>query len=362
MKSTRIQLAVGILISAAILYYALRPVDPRDLWAAFRTCNWWWGVPFVAVTFLSMWVRALRWRYLMRPVGDFTARRLFSPMMIGFGMNSLLPGRVGELARAYVLSARGKVPFGSVFATVVVERIFDTMTLLVLLVVVFARLDVPENLELTYGGFTITSAMLATLTRQLMWIGAVTLCGSLFLMWDPGRRLIQGLVGRLPFLPHGIRGKIVGLIGTFADGLHSLRDFRSWAAIIGLSATVWVLVGFSMQIMAWGFPGLQVSLAQGVAITVIAAIAILIPAAPGYWGLMQVGIMFALLLLGIEEDRARALGYAFAVHALQYFPIVAVGLYFLWRERMSFGEITSMRRQDHETPVAGPDPDGTDTR
>ncbi|PKO17520.1 hypothetical protein CVU37_08495 [candidate division BRC1 bacterium HGW-BRC1-1] len=346
MSKKIIQLSLGILISVAILYYVLRPVDLHDLWAAFRAANWWWGIPFIAVTFLSMWVRALRWRILMRPVGDFTTTRLFSPMMIGFAINSLLPGRVGELARAYVLSAREKVAFGSVFATVVVERIFDTMALLTLLVIVFARLDIPEDLTLTYGGFTITSAKLAFLTRQLMYIGAITLSGALFVMWGRGRQLVQTIVQRMPLLPAGIKEKIVGLVGTFAEGLHSLRDFRSWISIIVLSAAVWVLVGFSMQIMSWGFSGMDVSLSQGIAITVIAAIAILIPAAPGYWGLMQLGIMFALLLLGIEDDRAKALGYAFAVHALQYFPIVFVGLFFLWRERMSFGEITRMGKQE----------------
>ncbi len=344
MRKTWTQLAVGLLVMAVIFYFTLKPVNMGDLWRSMVSCNWLWAPAFVAVTMLSMWARALRWRYLMRPAGSFTARRLFGPMMAGFAINSLLPARLGEFARAYVLSAREKIPFGAVFATVVVERIFDTLTLLVLLVVVFSRLKVDPSLTLEYAGFKITGAMMDSLTAKLAWIGAITLAGSLFLLWSRGRAMVQWCVGRAPLVPSGFKSKINGLIETFSDGLHSLRDFRSWAAIILLSAAVWVLVGFSMQVMSWGFSGLHVNLAQGIAITVLAALAIMPFPTPGYWGPMQLGIMFALLIMGIESDRARALGYAFVVHGLQYFPIVAVGLWGLWRERISFSEVTRMGR------------------
>jgi hypothetical protein len=343
MRNTRIQLLVGVVISVAILYYIMRPVDKGELLQAFLKCNWWWGIPFVAVTFLSMWTRALRWRWLMLPVGQYRAGRLFSPMMIGFGVNSLLPARLGEFARAYVLASKEKVPFTSVFATVVVERIFDTLTLLLLLVAVLTRIKVAPDLQLDYAGFRVTGAQMDAGIASLAWIGGVMFAGSLLLLYDPARRLVQEAILRIPFAPQRFRARISSMVGTFSEGLHSLKSPKAWIAIILVSAAVWVLVGFSMQVMSWGFPGMQIGLAQGIAITVFTAIAILVPAAPGYWGLMQLGIMFALLVMGIEQDRARALAYAFVVHALQYFPIVAVGLYCLWRERVSIGEITTVR-------------------
>jgi glycosyltransferase 2 family protein len=343
MRNTKIQFTVGIAISVAILYYILRPVDKGELLRAFTRCNWWWGIPFVGVTFLSMWARAVRWHFLMKPVGEFTSRRLFSPMMIGFGINSLLPARLGEFARAYVLGSKEGIPFTSVFATVVVERIFDTLTLLLLLVAVLSRIHIAPGLELEYAGFRVTATQMDAGVASLAWIGGVMFAGSLLLLFDPARRLIQRAIERVPFAPLTIRTRISAMVGTFCEGLHSLRDPKAWIAIVLLSAAVWVLVGFSMQVMAWGFPSMSVTLAQGIAITVFTAIAILVPAAPGYWGLMQLGIMFALVVMGIEQDRARALAYAFVVHALQYFPIVAVGLFCLWRERVSIGEIAKMK-------------------
>lgn len=343
MKNTKIQLAVGILISAFFLYIVLRPVNKADLWQSIYTFNWWWAPPYIGLTFLSMYVRAIRWHFLMKPQGNFSAARLFSPMMAGFGVNSVLPGRAGEFARAYVLGAREKLPFTGVFATIVVERIFDSLTLLILMLIVFASLKIDPDLTMSYGGFKITGAMLISLTHNLVLICVVMLVVSFVLMWRRGRQFVQFCVERLPLLPHRFRMKISAMIGHFTVGLSSLRDLRSWIIISVLSFVVWVIIGYSTAMLAYGFPPMHISLAQGIAITVISAIAILIPAAPGYWGLQHLGIMFALLLLGVEKDQARALGYAFMAHGLQYFPIGAAGLFCLWHEHVSISEIAHIK-------------------
>ena len=346
MKNTKVQLLVGIAISAVFLYIVLRPVNLHDLWNSIVSFKWGWGVPFIAVTFASLYIRAIRWHFLMKPIGNYSPNRLFSPMMVGFGLNSLLPGRVGEFARAIVLGLRERIPFASVFATVVVERIFDTLTLLLLLVFVFSRLKIDPTLKLEYAGFWITGERLNALTKSLAFMAGLMFAGSLFLLWGTGRRIVGICVDGMPLLKPAWKRTINTLITGFADGLHSLRDVRSWIIISALSLAVWVLVGFGMQVVAWGMPPMEVSLPQGIAITVIAAIAILIPAAPGYWGLMQLGVIFALFVLGIEKNQARALAYAFLVHGLQYFPIVAVGLYCLWRERVSIVDITKARQSE----------------
>jgi hypothetical protein len=153
------------------------------------------------------------------------------------------------------------------------------------------------------------------------------------------------MVKTVPFAPRRIRFKFSEMVGHFADGLASLRDPKSMVIIILLSLAVWVLVGWSMQILAYGFSGMHMTLTEGIAITVITCIAILIPAAPGYWGLMEVGIVFGLVVLNVEPVYTRALGYAFVCHSLQIFPIIVVGLFCLWKERVSLGEIS---RKSHE--------------
>lgn len=451
MRNSRLQLAVGIAVSAFFLWLTLRPVKLADLWLSIRTLNWFWAVPFIAVTTLSMVVRAWRWRYLMKPVGDYTSRSLFGPMMAGFAINSLLPARAGEFARAYIAGKKEKVPFTSVFATVVVERIFDMFTLLLLLAVVFATVQFDPSVRYSYstksdvrveqlvmgvnvaaavlvllavawallmrskvrkglidrlekrsaerkGGtillrvvreldaigppawmdglwillvliavvgmwwvrsgahgppsvlhfgreYEISGAMLKTLSRQITIACLALLAGSVLLLFKNTRDMIHRLVEVVPFAPRTIRVKINGLIAGFAQGLASLKDMKTSVIVLLQSVLVWVLVGWSMQIMAYGFKELHMSLMQGIALTVIACIAIIIPAAPGYWGLMELGIQFGMEILGIERDKAVSLGYALVLHSLQYFLVVALGLFYLWHEHISLGEITQKREE-----------------
>lgn len=453
MRNQKVQLAVGIAISVFFLYLTMRPINMSDLWTALLSFRWLYAIPFLAVTFLSMYIRAIRWHFLMRPTAILSPQRLFSPMMVGFGLNSLLPARAGEFARAYVLSAREKLPFTSVFATIVVERIFDMLTLLFLLAVVFASLNFDPRASKIYSTesslsasqvilmvnivagvilvlalsislilrdsvrrylishferkpsanrgsaavalrvlrliermgapawmdgiwllllfiiavamwwahsphygppqvwhfgrkYAITGAMLRKASVQITVASLIALGGSFLLLWEPARQFIQNMVERFPFGPRGLRMKVSGMVHSFSHGLSSLRDIRASIMVFLLSLAVWVTVGWSLQIMAYGFTNMKMTLPEGVALTVIAAIAILIPAAPGYWGLMEVGIVFGMVVLNIEPNEGRALAYSLSMHAIQIIPIIAVGLFCLWRERISLSEIQE-RRQVH---------------
>jgi len=333
------QFIVGLAISAFFLYLTLRPVNFGDLWDALKAFEWLWSIPFLALTFLSMWLRAVRWHYLMRPLGHYTSRRLFSPMMAGFALNSIYPGRVGEFARAYVLAAREKLPFTSVFATIVLERIFDSITLLLLLVWTFANLNINPSDTVAYGKFVVTGQMLQEYAARFAQMCAILLLVAVSFLFERVRELFCGVVLRMAFLPKTWRERLAQMIHTFAGGFGTLLDVKAIAWTVLLSLGVWVLVGASMSVLAYGFPGMKMSLTQGIAVTVITCVAILIPAAPGYWGLMEAGIVFGMFTLKIDTVYSRALAYAFVCHALQIFPIIAVGLAYLWAERVSVSEI-----------------------
>ena len=185
-------------------------------------------------------------------------------------------------------------------------------------------------------------------TLQQLAVGITKIClvmlaASLFLLWGRGRRAVQMMCEKIPWAPAGLRRKVSAMIGTFAEGLSSLRDIRASAMVFVQSLLVWILVGWSMQIMAYGFEGMRMTLVQGTAITVITCIAIIIPAAPGYWGLMELGIIFGMRILGVETNYGRALGYALVTHSLQIILVIAIGLYCLWRERVSFVEIAQRK-------------------
>jgi uncharacterized protein (TIRG00374 family) len=341
MRNPKVQLILGLILSAVFLYIAMREVRPADLWAAVRTFKWIWAVPFLALNALSLWVRAWRWKYLMAPTANLRTGRLFSPMMAGFAINSLLPARAGEFARAYVLGKKERLPFTSVFGTIVVERIFDSLTLLIMLAYVFATIDFDPSIQFHYKSMTISGESLKQMSGSITKGFLVMLLGALLLLWPAARRRMQMWAETWPYAPRAIRVKIAGMIGTFAEGLASLKSARIIVIVLLQSVAVWMLIAVSFQVMPYGIAGMKsMNLTQATALLVISCIAIIVPAAPGYWGLMELGIKFGLVILGVESDPSRALAYALLLHGLQYFPIVAVGLYCLAKEQISLGEIS----------------------
>jgi hypothetical protein len=150
------------------------------------------------------------------------------------------------------------------------------------------------------------------------------------------QRVMVGVIRRLPLALH-LKEKFVHILNQFAHGFHALHQPWVLAQIIFHSLVLWLLVGVSNMIVAWGF-GLPLSkmiLPQGLAVMTLIGIFIMVPAAPGYWGLYEVGAIFSLIVLGLvgqdSQSQSLALAYALVVHLLQYVPIVVLGLFFAWR-------------------------------
>lgn len=133
MKKRHIQLIIGLLLSIFFLYLSFKRVEFIKLWETLKSIQYVYVIPFTVITLFSMYLRAIRWKYFLLPKFLFDSKKLFSPLIIGFALNGLFPGRVGEFARPYILYKKDNVPFATGLATVVVERIFDTITILIML-------------------------------------------------------------------------------------------------------------------------------------------------------------------------------------------------------------------------------------
>jgi hypothetical protein len=351
MTRKQIQFVASLLVTAGCLYLAFRNVPLKQLWGELRQINYWWGIPFCAITLVGMYIRAVRWKYLLEPVLRAPSHKLFSPLIICFALNGILPGRAGEFARAYLVSRDYRVKFSSAFGTVVVERIADGISLLALFMVILAFVPLAGSVDLEWGKtkWVIDAAQLRALTHRLVIVSAILVAGTILMLWGPFRRLVQRIVRRIPLLPHKWKDSLNRFIETFVQGFHSLRSPRLILWVIIYTALVWLSVGWSLAIMSYGFSGVHMSLLQGMATAIIICIAILIPAAPGYWGLYEVGCILALQMLGVvkPEERAAALSYSLVVHFLQMVCTILPGMWFLWRRQVGLAELT--RREDVET-------------
>lgn len=150
----RWQFWLGLLISAVFLYLALRGLDLPEVWQHVRNAEYWWLVPGVAIYFFGVWARTWRWHYMLRALKVVSLRRLFPIVCIGYMGNNIYPARIGELLRAYVLRRKEGVSISASLATILVERIFDGV---IMLLFVFVGLPLAPSIPAT-GGISSSSS------------------------------------------------------------------------------------------------------------------------------------------------------------------------------------------------------------
>ncbi|MCC6764198.1 MAG: flippase-like domain-containing protein [Deltaproteobacteria bacterium] len=314
---------LGIAISIVALYLAM---PPRDEWgnvvAAFARVQYAYVVPIALISAYSIVVRCQRWRLLLRPVGTIPFLPLFSATSVGFLCNMVLPLRVGEVIRPVLLANRMNVPVSSVLASVLLERLLDMLTILVFLGLVMWLMPVSDTIRqsgivfLLFALFAI--AMVASLQRRHPLALAFLRC----------------ILARMP---PGIRERAEAALQSFIGGLQGIGTGAALLWILGYSVFLWIVIAsvFGIGFLACG---LEVPLVSGaLALVTVVAGAVSAPSAPGFIGTFQAGCIVALGLFGIS--RADAIPYAFVVWAAQWLTQVILGVVFLLRENIRFGDV-----------------------
>ena len=153
----RILTWVGLIISAVLLWYALSQLHLPEVWGYLRKARYWWIVPGVAVYFFGVWARTWRWHYMLRPFKSVPLIRLFPVVCIGYAGNNIYPARAGEVIRSFVLKQTEDIPMSGSLATVLIERLFDG---LVMLMFVFVALPFAPNIPTVYRNWVIGFSLL----------------------------------------------------------------------------------------------------------------------------------------------------------------------------------------------------------
>ncbi len=174
------KLLVGVCISLFFLVLLFRKIDFDKLMLAFKEMDYRYLLPSIAVTFISYYIRAVRWKYLLLPIKNTAMSNLFPSTIIGYMANNILPARLGEFVRAYVLGQKEKIETSAVFATLVVDRLFDGFTVLLLLLITFFTVELPAGMEnvqsglklggyATLGLYVLVVAFLLVLKKRTVW-------------------------------------------------------------------------------------------------------------------------------------------------------------------------------------------------
>ncbi len=265
--------------------------------------------------------RALRWRYLFPPRSHPPG--LVPATMIGYMVNNILPLRAGEVVRVYVVARRWQRggSFWMTAATLIVERVLDSLFIVGLLGVLIFLVPVPPVVEWA------AIVMLAVDVAGVSTLVAIAVAPEHF------RRVVDLLTTRWP----RAHGRAVRAFETFVDGLAGIRTPGHVLPLIGWTAVVWVIPAMA----AWGglkAVHLDLPWLAGWVILAFIGLGVSIPSAPGYIGVFHVAAKLATEIFGVSEPEA--LGYAIVFHATNFIPVTLIGWLFLLREHVTLGEAT----------------------
>lgn len=357
-KNIALPLIIGVGLSIAAFYLALRNVPLQELYQYFFTVDYFWVLPALVMMMSSFLLRALRWQIILQASVKIRFWHAFHPMMIGFMVNCIFPGRLGELARPVILQSKEQVPFSTGLATVVTERVFDTLMLIGLLAWVLSFTTIDPDLEIPFGQYRLNAATLLQIQHRLLFLVVVLMTGIFSLCIEPFRRFIAAAVLKIPQLlrflgqrwsdtiENKICRPIVSAMDNFTDGLSLIRRPITLALCLVLSVAVWLTNAASFYFIALGCPGISLTYIEILTMMIIICFFIALPSVPGFWGLWEAGGVFALALFGVASKEAA--GYTLFNHAVQIFPIIVMGLMSCMILGVSVRQLKKTNKEDPE--------------
>lgn len=314
--------ALGIALSVLVLWFTLRGVDLREVGHILSSsrADLWLLCTVTATAIFPL--RARRWQTILAPLaGRLPLKPLWHATAIGMMVNNVLPARAGELARAYALSReRREVRFTAAFASLAVDRLFDGVVVLGLMLLATLDPRFPANATILGA----TAQGIATSAGVFLAVVFVVLF-ALALRPTP----FVALAGRIGEVASpALREKVVHLLEGFVSGLGVLRAPR-----LALEVLWWTVLHWLTNALAFwfGFAALGIDAPASATLFVqgLIAIGVALPSSPGFFGLFEAAGKLGLGLYGVAPEPA--VSWAIGFHLLSFIPITAIGAWYFVR-------------------------------
>ena len=317
-----IRLLIGIFISLIGLYYAFANIDWKNFVNQLNNVNYYSLLLSVMLMILSVYIRAIRWQFILLPVERITLSPLFGSTMIGYFGNSVLPFRLGEILRAVALSTRISSTASKIMGTIILERFLD-MAGLILVIITFTVVSPVRDwigdaffLILIFTIFGLVLALI--INRKEDWFGS--------------KKSNNVIVG-----------KSLALIKSMLNGFTVLQRSNKKLIIFSLSIILWIFYYFSMALVV-NATGLSLTWSDTGILLIATTLSIIIPAAPGYFGTYHAATIFILTsMYGISRIDSQA--FAVLAHAVGYIPFVLIGAVFFIKSSVSLSQLKRYKLQ-----------------
>lgn len=326
--------ALGLALTVVLLWWVFKDAHWAEMWAHLRAAN----VPLVILAVLvgtGMFpLRARRWRPILHSVApDLPFDPLWRSTAVGMMANNLLPARMGELVRAWMLTRLTSVPFSASFASLVVDRAFDAVVVLLLLVVAMLDPRFPANVQIAGrpAGHVAGSGVLLVVVLGLALYAIVFFPDRLIRIYE---LFVRRVAPRFEE-----RGRV--MLRSFAEGLSVLRHPGRFLSVVWWALLHWLTQATAFWIMFKAM-GIDAPYTAALFVQGVIVVGVSLPSTPGYFGFFEAAAKLSLVMYGVSESLAVA--WALTYHILSLIPITLIGLYYLARSGLRLGELKDIER------------------
>lgn len=338
--SRRLQATIGVLLAALFVWLFLRQADFTAVGAALRQADLWLIGAAVVTVLLTSLQRAWRWHFLLAPIARVRTWPLLECTLIGWTVSVLLPGRLGEIVRPVLLSRRADVKASAAIGTVVLERIFDSLTVLVLLAFYLTFLPVPPVVD--PDGATVLDAM------RTAGIGTLVVLVVLGVLTIFAMRSERALAALERLLRRWLPERLAGLAISFLEGMYGLRSPLLLVMISLTSLLLWLTILGTYVLLFHAF-GIDLPWYASIPLLALLVLGVIVPT-PGAVGSFHKAAQVGLVSL-FAVDNDLAIAYAIVSHAVGFLPLALLGLLLLLSEGLS---LASLERMGESGVARGP--------
>ena len=364
------RIGLGLLVSVVCLYFVLRGVSWGEVLRHLREVNPLLFMLSMLLMLVAYFLMTWRWQHLLDPLEipgigpeppgspsglgirhHASLLNLYGKVMTGYFFNAFFPARAGDVVRAYLLGRRTGLRKTTILATIVIEKAFDGMALLLMLLLSLVLL--PSTVAASSGGLSPEALAWAAAVGLVLALSGLTL---FYLYSDRIARVVSSLMAHLP-LPERLRQLPVRLIETFASGMHVFKSPRPLLSAALISLLVWVVVALMFLAALDSFNSPFPADLKGVVgllfMTAIVNLGLLVPALPGNVGTYEALCLAAMAFFRVDKELAVA--FALIFHVGQLVVTLAVGMVAFWAQNMSLSEMRPVEEaaeQEAESSLA----------
>ncbi|GJQ57646.1 MAG: UPF0104 family protein [Candidatus Scalindua sp. AMX11] len=281
-------LIAGIIISLIFVYFTFKGVNFEDTLKGLGNANYTFLALALIIAIIPTLLRAMRLQIIVSPIKKTSLRKLFPITCIGFMAIVLFPLRTGELVRPYLLHQESKISLTSSLAIIFLERVFDSLILLCMLVIVILNSDVSSMITRSGYGLLVTLLIL------------ISIIVFIYFRTDMVLRLLMPLTDRCS---KKWQLKIEKIVKNVADGFHIISRPKILFYTLFLSLLLWALTGLTIYALFY-FLQLNLPLICAFTVLIITIVGVSVPAAPGFLGTFQFACIMALSLFNVPKENA----------------------------------------------------------